>query len=252
MSRADRPAAIDVLRAHLDLLEQDMHTCLIARVQSYDAPSQTADLVPVVRHAVEQPDGSTVYEELPVLPHVPVAMPRAGDWFIGLPVAPGDFCVVHVFDAASEHWRAGDGSDQYPGDVERRSLGSCVAYPVNCYPRTAALAHAPPQNGDLVIGSDEGTGTRLAFKPDGRVVLTQGATVVLQVDANGTVQLGGNAATQLLALANLVTAQLNALKGAISGAAVVPNDGGAAFKANILSALASWPGNVAATKAKAL
>jgi hypothetical protein len=36
-------------------------------------------------------------------------------------------------------------------------------------------------------------------------------------------------------------ADLDALKSAISGAATTPNDGGAAFKAAILSALSSWP-----------
>ena len=154
MSRPDSPTALDVIQAHLDLLEQDMHTCMVARVQSYDAAKQVADLVPVVRHAVEQPDGSTVYEELPVLPAVPIAFPRAGAWFIGFPVTPGDFVVVHVFDAAHEHWRAGDGAAQHPGDLRRRSLGSVVAYPVNCYPAESKLAHAPAQSTNLVIGSD--------------------------------------------------------------------------------------------------
>lgn len=197
MSRADRPEAIDVIRAHLDLLEQDMHTCLIARVQSYDAARQVADLVPVVRHAVEQPDGTTAYEELPVLPHVPIAFPRAGAWFLSMPLAAGDFVVVHVLDASSEHWRAGDGSAQFPGDVRRRSLGSCVAYPANFYPGARALANA--SGTDLVLGKDDGT--RIVIKPS----------------AAGVVEVAGGA--DFVALAGATDTQLAALRAAVNALA---------------------------------
>lgn len=73
------------------------------------------------------------------------------------------------------------------------------------------------------------------------------------VDGEGFVptliELGGGA--DFVALAGLVSSQLSTLKSAISGAAVIANDGGAAFKTNIMGALASWPGSVAASKVKA-
>jgi hypothetical protein len=52
------------------------------------------------------------------------------------------------------------------------------------------------------------------------------------------VRIGG---TEPVALASGVQTQLETLKNAISGATTVPNDGGAAFKAAVLSALATWP-----------
>jgi hypothetical protein len=61
----------------------------------------------------------------------------------------------------------------------------------------------------------------------------------------------GAGASDFVALAALVTAQLDDLKDAIKDAAVVANDGGAAFKANILTALTGWPRNVAASKVRA-
>lgn len=54
-----------------------------------------------------------------------------------------------------------------------------------------------------------------------------------------------------VALAASVATQLNTLKSAIAAAAVVAGDGGASFKAAILTSLASWPGSVAASKVKA-
>jgi hypothetical protein len=77
-----------------------------------------------------------------------------------------------------------------------------------------------------------------------------GTLLELVVAVQTLMKLGENA-NNYVALANLVVDELNVLKAAISGAAVVPNDGGAAFKANILAALATWPGSVAATKVKA-
>lgn len=71
----------------------------------------------------------------------------------------------------------------------------------------------------------------------------------LTLDADG-IELG-DGATNEVALHNLVESELTTLYSAISGAAVTPTDGGAAFKANILAALAGWPGSTAALKVKA-
>jgi hypothetical protein len=62
-------------------------------------------------------------------------------------------------------------------------------------------------------------------------------------------KLAGGA--DFVALAALVATQLTSLKAAINGAAVSAGDGGATFKTNIMAALASWPGSVAASKVKA-
>jgi hypothetical protein len=62
--------------------------------------------------------------------------------------------------------------------------------------------------------------------------------------------VGNPALADYVALASLVSAQLSALKSAISGAAVAAGDGGAAFKSNLVSALSAWPGPVAATELK--
>jgi len=71
----------------------------------------------------------------------------------------------------------------------------------------------------------------------------------LTLDAD-VVELGDGAAHEV-ALHNLVEDELDALKSAVSGAGVTAGDGGAAFKANILSALASWPGSTGASKVRA-
>ena len=98
---------------------------------------------------------------------------------------------------------------------------------------------------------------RLAGLSPGDVALYRagGLHLVLREDRASItapeVRLGSDAATELVALASRVEAQLTALKSAISGAATAPSDGGAAFKANLLAALSSWPASTAASKVKA-
>jgi len=73
--------------------------------------------------------------------------------------------------------------------------------------------------------------------------------VRLQFDAD-LIELGDGASVGV-AKSDLVESELTALKSAISSAGVTPTDGGAAFKAAILGALASWPGSTASSKVRA-
>jgi hypothetical protein len=224
------------------------HVAYPGRVQSYDATTQTADIVPLIRQQVPQPDGSYALEELPVMPSVPVVWPRVGAWFLAMALVPGDTVQLLCNTSAIGHWRTGTGDVTDPGDLRRQHLAHAVALP-GLYTRGKALAHAPSGDTGLVLGSDT-SGARVAFLANGTLRVTQGDATVLEVDTAGVVHLGG-AAGELVALSNLVAAQLTALKTAINGAAVVPGDGGAAFKSNLMTALASWPGGVAAAKTKA-
>ena len=86
------------------------------------------------------------------------------------------------------------------------------------------------------------------YQKDGHFVLLKSDRTVMDAPE---LRLGSDSAANYVALANLVATQLTALKTAISGAACTAGDGGAAFKTNLLSALSSWPGSVAAGKVKA-
>jgi hypothetical protein len=251
------PTDEDIADAREERLRLDMETAFPARVQSYDPDLQVADLVPLVRRQVPQPDGSHTTEALPVLPSVPVCFPRVGVWFLSFPIAPGDTGLVVVCSGDIGPWRIGGGDVTDPGDLRRHHLSHAVFLPAGLVPRSRALTQtgAAGTSGStttgLVLGSDNASGPRLLLRADGAVeVETNGATA-LRVETNGTVHLGAATGAAFVALASSVTTQLAALKSAISGAAVVPNDGGAAFKTNLIAALSSWPGDVAATKTKA-
>ena len=245
--RTIAPTDDDVIRGWIEHHLADVHTAMPARVQSYDAATQTATLVPLVRHAVMLGDGSVEREELPVLPAVPVLWPRFGGHFIAGALAAGDVVLVVFCESDTGPWRAGSGDVSNPADLRRHSLSHGVAIPGLAH-RAGALQHAPAASGAdrLVIGDDVDAGTRITLRADGTLLVTRGTAVAVQVDPDGTVHLGGApAVTKLLALAELVDARLESLRSAFN-AHTHTETGGTTAPPTPVGALAS----VAGTKAR--
>ncbi len=217
----------ELLNLILDHRLRELHTALPGRVESYDASKQTCDVLPMLKKQTPNGQGGYTTEDLPVLPNVPVAFPRGGGFFMSFPLAKGDFVMLVFHERAIGAWRK-KGEATAPGDLRMHSLAGAVAYP-GLYPNDDALDDAHTAN--MVLGKD-------------------GSTAQIHLKTDGTVHLGGENGAQFAARASDVTTQLNTLKSAISGAAVVANDGGAALKANIIAALSGWPGSVAASKVK--
>lgn len=86
---------------------------------------------------------------------------------------------------------------------------------------------------------------RVTF-PDGVAVTYDRASKVLSVSGDATVVIGGGASPVALELPT--KAALDALKAAISGAVPNAGDGGAQFKAQLMSALGSFPGDLASQR----
>ena len=262
---------------HADLMEQlllGIHVAMPGRIQSYDPVRQVADIVLQVRHRYPDPDGTGHYldEDYPVLPAVPILFPRMGKWFMAMSVEAGDAVQVLFNSSALGIWRRSSATDALSGldrairgvstvgDVGRHSLTHAVAL-LGMETFNQALRHAPPraQNASdpgscITLGHDDDAGTRISIYRDGSVKVTRGDTIVLQIDPDGTVHIGG-AAGDFLALAGLVKARLDTIQAAfdahthvvsgtsVSGGAVT---GAAAAPTAAIGSLAS----VAATKAK--
>lgn len=259
---------------HADLMEQlllGIHVAMPGRIQSYDPVHQVADIVLQVRHRYPDPDGSGQYldEDYPVLPAVPILFPRMGKWFVAMSVEAGDAVQVLFNSSALGIWRRSSATDALSGldrairgvstvgDVGRHSLTHAVAL-LGMETFNQALRHAPDvSTGNLsclTLGRDGDDDTRLSIYGSGGVKITRGADVVLQIDADGMVHIGG-AAGDFLALAGLVKTRLDTIQAAfdahthvvsgtsVSGGAVT---GAAAAPTATIGPLAS----VAATKAK--
>lgn len=224
---------------HEDLMEQlllGVHVAMPGRVQSYDAARQVADIVLQLKHTYPDPEGSGEYlhEDYPVLPAVPVLWPRMGRWFWAASVEPGDAVQVLFNSSAIGMWRRSTATDALSGlqralqgvslvgNLQRHHLTHAVAL-LGLETYGQALAHAPPQaqnasdpDSCLTLGHDSDEGPRVSIYRDGVVKITQGATVVAQIDADGTVHIGG-AAGDFVALAGLVDARLASLRTWLNG-----------------------------------
>lgn len=218
--KAFQPDDVELIRTAIRNRLADVRTSIPAVVVSYDAALQTCKCELATR--LPTTDGTP--EQLPPLEDVPVKWQRGGGYFCTMPLAAGDAGLLVFCEADFSAWReSGEISD---ATQERRHGLYAYFLPGGCA-QGAEIADASATK--LVIGKDGGP--------------------VMKIDAAG-IELGASA-TGYVAMATAVTAQLTALKAAISAAPVTPGDGGAAFKASIVAALSTWPATVAATKVKA-
>jgi hypothetical protein len=114
-----------------------LHTAFPARVESFDATTQTVDVTPQLKTAYPDGEGGFTHKAMPVIPNVPVCFPRAGSFFLSFPLAKGDFVLVVVCDRSLQAWRD-KGQAIEPGDLATHPLDGAVAIP-GVYPASGAL-----------------------------------------------------------------------------------------------------------------
>lgn len=230
--RSAYPSEEEVHEARVEQLVLSLHGPLPGRVQRYDHVHQVADVVPQVRNPHPQPDGSYVFEDLPVLPDVPIQFPRVGSWFVAMSVEPGDAVLIVPGGVAPGRWRRATTTDALagidravqgvtnPNDMARFHLQNAYAIPCGeTYGK--ALRHAPPAyNGVdacLRLGHDADGGLRFSLFADGRVKLTKGDAVLLDVNSDGDIAIAGALdVAKALGIAELIDARLNTLRTAIN------------------------------------
>ncbi len=209
----------DLLAGHRRNIELDLRVSAPGRVVTYDPATQTAT-IRLEFLAIRLVEGEEVPEPPLLLHGVPVAWPGGSAGYVTTPLAPNDPGKLTFTDRCLSTWLQA-GNAAAPID------------PINA--RTHNLADAVFEPG-------------LRPLTEARPPTDQTATVV-----EGPVVKLGRAATQPVALAPVVDANLAALLAVIQAAPVVPLDGGASFKAALIAALTamSWPTTTASTKAQA-
>ena len=213
----------DVIQIITDAQRRDLHTCMPGQVVTYYPATQTADIQPLVR--APRADGSG-YEDHPILPHVPVRWFSCGPFVIVGFLHAGDVVDVHFTSADASGWRS-SGQVSDPLDTRMHAMSSAF-----CTPGARAAAdtlHAPTTD-ELVIGVDN----------DDQQVVIDASFVRM-----------GRGATDFVALATLVNAQLTAIKTATDAAIAAAGPGAANFTAFKTSLTPAWPADVSATVAKA-
>jgi hypothetical protein len=198
-----------------------LFTAAVGSVVAYDAVKQVAQIRLVSQLPIENQDGTMQYLEFPILQDVPVCFLRAGNYSITFPIAAGDSVLMVFTQLDAGKWRDTGNVPTLPQTVKLHALGHGFAIPIVA-PRSAALSGAAEPA--LSIVGDE---------------IRLGAATAADVDA--------------VALASRVEQDNQTLFDAISNATTGTSDGGAAFKAAIVTALttAGYPNNVGSSNVKA-
>lgn len=218
----------EALRAHA----LETHTCLPARVVSYDRVTRQADVKIVLRRAIPAADGDgLVLEDFPELKNIPVIQPGGSGVYQSFDLWEDDFVVLIFSDLPVDRYRA-KGAPTDPGDHRLHHLGSALALPMGDFGRLQDID--PGVAEAMTVGRSDGNKYVIAHYGDGNLYLG--------VDNHE------DPAMERVALEDLVKAELSKIKTAISNAVPTPMDGGAGLKTSILAALSSFPGDVGAER----
>jgi len=166
----------------------DIHVALPARIEAYDAATQTADCKPLIKRALRLSETEELVESLPVVPGVPVLFPRAGDWFLSLPLKKGDTVLLVFCERSLDQWlEKGDEVDA--GDLRLHGLDGAVAIPG-------------------VYSSKD----KLANVHEKKIVLGRNGGAQIHIRDDDTVALGEESPSDWVAIAADVNTELDKLK----------------------------------------
>jgi hypothetical protein len=183
------PTLAELLKQVIENRLLDVHTALIAQVESYDAKKQQVNVSPVLKRSIKSLDGQRVNEQLPMLCDVPVLFPRAGGYFISFPIKPGDFVQLIFNESSIDEWLLGSTNFDF---CQRFTLAGAVAIP-GIYPESKPINGAHEKN--FVAGKEDG--------------------LQIHID-DQKIRLGSADASEALAIASKVRQELDAIKKAFN------------------------------------
>lgn len=211
------PGVLDVVDKALTARLRNTHVALPARIEGYDAATQKARVLPLVKGWKRAPDGTRSAVQLPVISAVPVVFPGAGGFRLTFPVEVGDSVLLVFSDYSLDRWLK-EGGAVDPIDERTHNLSDAI-----CIPGLRDFGHpltSAPTDG-ASLGADGGPTihfTESAVKLGGSDA-TQG--VILPTPFFGALSTYVQAIVAAMALpvgqAAAITAADNALSAASSG-----------------------------------
>jgi hypothetical protein len=161
MSKADKSLA-QILRDAIAAQLYDVHVCLPARVETYDAATQKATIKPLLKKRYKVEKNAT---ELPVITDVPVQWPSAaaGAAYLHLPLSAGDLGMAVFCERSLDAWLQGKGQIVDPQDPRHHNLSDAVFVP-GLRPFGAPLCGADAAN--VVLQNNQ---MRVEMSPDGKI-----------------------------------------------------------------------------------
>lgn len=124
------PSNAQMLQAAIDAELVHRHTALPAKVVEYNRADQSCSVQILLKRAYNDEEGERQLEELPVIPHVPVAFLGGGAYSITFELAVGITGMVVFSEASLDKWlNEGSTAPTDPLDDRRNNLTDAVFWP---------------------------------------------------------------------------------------------------------------------------
>lgn len=178
--RLDDP--VEATRAAMEGMLAEAWTSLPGIVQSFDPDAETVTVQPSIRGRIEQPDGSVISVNLPLLVDVPVIFPGGGGFTLTFPVKEGDEClVVFASRCIDAWWQSGGIGEPLEPRMHNLSDGFALVGP-RSQPRT--LPGVSTEN--VQLRTDDGMAS-VTIKPDYTINASNpGGSINMPPDGNVT------------------------------------------------------------------
>lgn len=126
---SNSPGAFESVNLAIDRFMCEVHTCMPAKVVSYDPSTQTATVQPTLQR-VYLVQGQEHAVDLPEIFQVPVVFPATANAWLRLPLAAGDLVMVHFSERSLDAWsQTNGGSTLDPLIPHKFSLADAIAVP---------------------------------------------------------------------------------------------------------------------------
>lgn len=177
MSDQATPTLGKVITDAIEFVLSNIHTSMPGRIVSYDQSTGLASVQPAISRKYKT---EIVATPLPIISNVPVAMPRAGNALIKIPLSAGDYVLLIFSERGIDRWLENGGVVD-PLDPAMFALNDAIAIP-SVFPNTE-----PPKPNAPATSVEISNGTA-------HVEVAQDGTIRMAAD-NATIEIdqAGNA-----------------------------------------------------------
>jgi hypothetical protein len=165
----------------------------------------------------------------PPAPALPVMLPRGGGYCIQFDLAEDDLGIAIACDGpVAGLYETGDEvTPQFP---QGHDYGCAVFYPCGRVSSSETPTTPPNPAGTMLLGAEDNSASITLRRTGGPSPDELGSIVATVAGPTASILLGGDMASEAVAVASVVQANLDALNSAIQSWVPVPNDGGASLK----------------------
>lgn len=167
------------LAAWLETRLAKVHTITIAEIVTFTGDPPRCSIQPLLKRTYSSDGGERQVVTLPQIEHCPILYPSGGGWSFTWPLKTGDKVLALVCERSTDRWLASqDGAAVSPDDPRKHDLSDAIVLAgIRPWAMTTPVDQADMVITREVIEGEEGPRAQIRLKPDGSVLIGEGATL---------------------------------------------------------------------------